>query len=927
MSISPEAWHSISRLLDEALDLPPDGRAEWLLALAARDPKAASAVAVWLDDFAAMEADGFLERGRGATPARSALAGLQVGAYRLVEPIGHGGMGTVWLAERHDGQVHQKAAVKLLNAGLIGRPGHEHFAREAGILARLTHPQIAHLIDVGLTSAGAPYLVLEHVRGEHIDRYADAGRLTLGDRLYLFLDVLAPVAHAHANLIVHRDLKPANVLVTADGHVKLLDFGIAKLLQPDAEATQLAGHVTREGALTPAYAAPEQLTGGPVTTATDVHALGVLLYQLLTGRHPYVHAASSPAGLVDAIVSCEPLKPSEAVGRPAAAGDETADAIARSRGATVPKLRQALTGDLDTIVATALRKRPSERYSTVSALEDDIRRHLRSEPISARADSLSYRFAKFARRNRLALGLAATALVALMGGLAGTITQARRAETERARADQQAADAVAQRDFARRQLLRAEAINDLNAFLIADAAPVGTTFTARDLLERAERIVSAQKGDDADVRVGVLASIGRLYGILGETDRAGRVLSHAFELSRVVADGAVRGETSCAYATSVVRNGDLARGRQLIEQGLGEIPDGAHYASSRVFCHQFGVSVENNAGDGAQAVTHATAAQALAAEAGLTSPLMQLRITMDLAEAYRNADRDLEANEAFADAHARLIALGREETERSATLLNNWGLVLGSLGRPLEAERMFRRSVEISRSTSDDRVEPILWNNLARTLFDLAQYDEGIALASRARDGALARGDAIVADQALLLLARMHLVSGNVDRGAAMLAEVESHFKAMFPPAHPAFVAVAMDRVRIPEGRGNMSEALALADRVVADLEGNPHQRITLAIMLRRRAEIQLKRRDFTAARGDAERASRLYVTLVPEGSHSGGIGLTHLLLGEACAADGRVDEARAALETAVEHLEPTIGRDHPRTVRAREILAGLPPS
>jgi serine/threonine-protein kinase len=924
MALTPDAWRTISRLLDEALDLAPEARAAWLESLDLKDPAAAEAVAAWLDEFDAMQAGGFLEHDRTAAPARLALAGLEVGAYRLVEPIGHGGMGTVWLAERHDGKIEQKAAVKLLNAGLIGRPGHDHFAREAGILARLTHPQIAHLIDVGISSVGAPYLVLEHVRGEHIDRYANAKRLTIRDRLYLFLDVLAPVAHAHANLIVHRDLKPANVLVTEEGHVKLLDFGIAKLLQSETDATLAGGGLTRAGALTPAFAAPEQLTGGAITTATDVHALGVLLYELTTGHHPFAEGVSSHAALVEAIVSRDAPKPSEIVAAAAPGEDRTADSIAASRATTVSKLRQALAGDLDTIVGKALRKAPSERYATVSALEDDIRRHLRNEPIGARADSLAYRLAKFARRNRLALGLAATALAALVGGLAGTITQARRAEAQRARADGQAAEAVAERNFARRQLLRAEAINDLNAFLIADAAPVGTTFTARDLLERAERIVSAQTGDDTDVRVGMLASIGRLYGILGETDRGGRVLGQAWELSRGVADAAVRGETSCAYATNVVRTGDLARARQLVQQGLAEIPEGAQYTSSRVFCHQFAVSVENSAGDGAAAVVHAETAQALAADAGLTSPLMQLRIRMDLAEAYRNADRDLEANEAFADAHARLVALGREETERSATLLNNWGLVLGSLGRTLDAERMFRRSVEISRGTSDDRVDPILWNNLARTLFDLARYDEGIALASRAREGALARGDAIVADQALLLLARMHLVRGDVERGAAMLAEVESHFKAMFPPAHPAFLAVAMDRIRVPEGRGDLSEALVLADRVIARIEGDAQQRLTLAIMLRRRAEIQLKRRDFAAARRDAGRAAALGVTLVPAGRPAGGIGLSQLLLGEACLGEGRTDEARTALRTALDQLEPTIGANHPRTVRARDLLAGL---
>ena len=222
--------------------------------------------------------------------ARAALAGVQVGAYRLVEPIGQGGMGSVWLAERSDGRFQGRAAVKLLNAALVGHAGEERFAREGNILARLAHPQIAHLIDAGVSPVGQPYLVLEHVDGEEIDRYCNSRQLGVDARVRLFLDVLAPVAHAHANLVVHRDLKPSNVLVTADGRVKLLDFGIAKLLEPDG-GTGEATLLTREGAsvLTPAYAAPEQVTGAPVTTATDVYALGVLLYVLLTGRHPAGH--------------------------------------------------------------------------------------------------------------------------------------------------------------------------------------------------------------------------------------------------------------------------------------------------------------------------------------------------------------------------------------------------------------------------------------------------------------------------------------------------------------------------------------------------------------------------------------------------------------------------------------------------------------
>ena len=309
-----ESWKTVSAYLETALELSSEERVAWLASLRAENPAGAGKVAAWLAEFDAMRSVGFLEDVAEVLPARAALAGAQLGAYRLLEPIGHGGMGSVWLAERSDGRFQGRVAVKLLNAALVGHAGEDRFTREGNILARLAHPQIAHLIDAGVSPVGQPYLVLEHVDGEEIDRYCNTRQLGVDARVRLFLDVLAPVAHAHANLVVHRDLKPSNVLVTADGRVKLLDFGIAKLLEPDGGTGELT-LLTREGAsvLTPAYAAPEQVTGAPVTTATDVYALGVLLYVLLTGRHPAGHAATSPAALLKAVVETDPRRPSEVV--------------------------------------------------------------------------------------------------------------------------------------------------------------------------------------------------------------------------------------------------------------------------------------------------------------------------------------------------------------------------------------------------------------------------------------------------------------------------------------------------------------------------------------------------------------------------------------------------------------------------------------
>ena len=680
-----DSWSQVSALLDVAMELAPEARAAWLASLTAVEPGVVSAVAGWLGEFDQMQSTGFLEERLDQAMVESAGAGLQVGAYRLVEPIGQGGMGTVWLAGRNDGRFEQRAAVKLLNAALLGPHAAERFAREAGFLARLTHPQIAHLLDAGITPAGTPYLVLEHVAGEHIDRHCDARRLGVRGRLELFLGVLAPVAHAHANLVVHRDLKLSNVLVTDAGHVKLLDFGIAKLLLAD-DARGPATMLTHEHALTPACAAPEQLTGGDVTTRTDVYALGVLLYQLLTGRHPSADGVLTPAGLIKNVVDRPPPPASAAVMAAPLAPDATAESLAAWRSTTPIRLQQALDGDLDTILATALKKDPAERYQTVSAFADDVRRFLHDQPIAARPDSLLYRVGKFVRRHRAPVAFAAVALVALVAGLIGTITQSRRATAQAERADQEAAAATAQRDFARRQLARAEALNDLNAFLIADAAPLGATFTARDLLARAERTVSSQQDEAPDVRVELLVSIGRLYSSLGETTNATRTLTQAYELSRALTDPSVRAQASCGLAPAVVHTGDPARARRLLEEGHAELSDAAQYAAARIACHLAAVAVTNWSGDGNQAVEHARAARTIAAEAGTLTPALESRIGMDLAEALRNAGRFVEADTAFAAVYARLEALGRADTERAGTVLNNWGLVLNALGKPRQAE-------------------------------------------------------------------------------------------------------------------------------------------------------------------------------------------------------------------------------------------------
>jgi WD40 repeat protein/serine/threonine protein kinase len=426
--LSAPEFSRLSALWDESIEMAPAERDAWIVALERSDPKAAAHLRALCASQHESRERGFLETRdlvashvAALVEADPGLIGRQFGPYRVLALLGHGGMGSVWLAERADGLFTRQVALKLIHPALKGRVTSERFVREREILASLNHANIARLLDAGLAEDGQSYLALDYVAGTPLTTYCDEYRLSVRERLGLFRQVLSAVQYAHAHLVIHRDLKPANILVTDERQVQLLDFGIAKLLSEgeakETELTQLGGR-----ALTPDYAAPEQIAGAPVTTAADVYALGVMLYELLTGERPYKLKRDSRGALEEAILNADPAAPSRAA---------LSEATATARATTAKKLSSNLRGDLDTIAIKALKKSPAERYATANAFGEDIERYLRGDVVLAQPDSVAYRALKFARRHWVGIAAAGVLLMTLAVGLAATSYEARIAAVQR----------------------------------------------------------------------------------------------------------------------------------------------------------------------------------------------------------------------------------------------------------------------------------------------------------------------------------------------------------------------------------------------------------------------------------------------------------------------------------------------------------------
>jgi len=698
--MAPDRWQRLQELFAQALARRAGERAAFVAAIAGEDAALAAELAALLAaDPGSADPVPALVAGAARTLVagdRDALIGQRLGAWRIVEHVADGGMGAVYRAERADGHYEQRAAVKLLSPALLSHEGRQRIGAERQILARLAHPLIARLLDGGSTDDGVPYLVMEYVDGEPIDAWCDRHGLDTAARLRLFVQVCQAVDFAHRNLVVHRDIKPGNILVDTAGVPRLLDFGIAKLV--DAEGATRTG----ERLLTPSHASPEQIVGGPITTATDVYALGVLLYDLVAGRLP--HAGASAAALARAIVDTDPPRPSLAV----AGGSSRRLDAAQRRGErlSAARLARELEGDLDNIVLMALRKEPERRYASAQELADDVNRHLAHQPVRARADTLAYRGRKFVRRHPVAVPVSAAALVLALGG-AAIFTDRLADERDRALAAERSARRSAEFSAS---LLRGTSADE-------DAA---RQVSVLDLLDKAARRVDDELGDDLEVASRVRLAIGSAYASWGANQRALAVLQTAEQASRAVSEPA-----------ALRQRADLLSQLSTVTHDLGLLDASLDWVRQ---------------------------ADALWQQVG--TPIDKGRSLSDLAITYNALRRRSEAEPVFRAAIAAQRAAGGDSTDLAWTL-NNFSWCLHAMGRLDEAAPIYVEALGMQRRLGAPEVEIAqTLNNLAGVYYDRGQLDDAerlwtetlqhfVAVFGTAGHAAVARGENALALVAL----------------------------------------------------------------------------------------------------------------------------------------------------------------------------------
>jgi serine/threonine-protein kinase len=889
--ISKEALAALDPLLDQVLDLEPDEREIWFAALRLERPVLAGELESLLGQESLLEERGFLSGDgyAGMFDGAPSLIGLQIGAYTLEEPIGQGGMGSVWLGRRSDGRFKGKAAVKLLNLALVDPIGVERFRREGTVLAQLTHPNIARMLDAGLAEAGQPYLVLEYVEGQRIDLYCDRHQLDPLARLALFRQVAGAVAHAHANLIVHRDLKPSNILVSPDGNVKLLDFGIAKLLESEASGAERSELTARGGlAFTPEYAAPEQVLGGPITTATDVYSLGVLLYLLLAGRHPTSGGSVTTAGHLSGILDTEPPRLSVAVG-----------------GASSARLKRLYRGDLDNILAKALKKEPAQRYPTVTALADDLERHLRHEPVQARPDSYGYRARKFVRRNRAAVLVSSLTAAALV--VATVVTASQMVEARK------------QRDEAVFQARRGKAQMEFQTLLLSSLGP--KPLTAREILDRGRVLLEREWIGEPRFTSGITLNLASHYRQLGDNQKEAELLARAESLALHAGAADMLVPVRCAQVSNIHHRDSTARALALLDRTRSLFSGADRSDVAGCLLVEADIAYFTDRAD--TAVILGRRALGLLDSLGDTTGMQYIGALNSLANALENSGRGREAIMAYERINDVLDRSGRRESVFHSVITNNIGIALSNLGEMNAAEPVLRGTVEeFQRSDPTGFVHPAILVNYNRTMLFLRKLDTAGFWYDRMVSQAAAQRDVEMQQTGHYGLALVEAMRGRLSE-AARHAEQAKRFGATL--AQPRFADNLTLAGVIATARGNPTAGLASLEAALRHrgyYEGKRTYPMRAELVFAAEAALASsnakKAIEYARAARDVADVDSL------TGTRSAYVGEAALLESRGLLLDGDSVAARHQARMAQTALTFGAGAEHPRTLEAASLSSRL---
>ncbi|HEV7608191.1 MAG TPA: protein kinase [Steroidobacteraceae bacterium] len=889
MPITAADWKRLSPLLNEALDLPPAECAVWLATLPPEHADLRQSLAAVLAQRSAIETGDFLDRLPEFSAAPAALAlgpDTVVGPYRLLREIGAGGSASVWLAERVDGSIQRKVALKLPHLGLVDRGIEERIAREREILAGLEHPNIARLYDAGVDERGRPYLALEYVDGVPPDEYCRVARLDLREKLALFLDILRAVAFAHARLIVHRDLKPNNILIAEGRQVRLLDFGIARLLQPELSLrAQITAQNTIAGAaaLTPAYAAPEQFAGSPVTVATDVYSLGVILFELLSGSSPYKPEGRSLGAYEQAVLHGETALVSRAA-RPAEA--------------------RVLRGDLDAVVAKALEKDPADRYASVEAFANDIERHLAQVPILARRRSFAYVARKFARRNALALAIAAVTITALTVSLGIAAWQWRDAERQRAMAVERLADSEAAAQFT-------------STVLIEGMQP-GESLTFEQLIARSEEIAKQTGRDDLRARIFATQFLADWYRANGLNRRAEEILTRTID--SLPPDARLLGSTlRCARAYTWSQ---LARGEEAVAALAGEIALNDGDPSVAADCLLQRARLATGSGDARNALDFAEAALARYEEAGVESIYGRTDLLKALGAAYALRDDFPAAHAKYREVLKLFDTAGRGRSRPAAHAHDEWASVWMNAGNPLRALQeidiawTMTRELSPNAQPTDSRV-----GRRARILGQLGLLAESAAEWQQALELSRARGNLANVAGAHIGQAEVATLQERFEEAQHQLQLAEAALRESAVAANDVLNSrFALTNAALLAARGNSRGATAELTRALAQYRAQDCCRAHMALSLAMRGELALRDGRVSDAATDARDARELAPQIAND-SFSRFTGRAWFVTGLIYENQGKRREARDAFANAAAQFAGSVGEKHGDTLRAREAL------